>query len=53
MQMLRLVCEHLQIHTPESDKESKEMARITPVSELVEEIEKARDVDKASGANTQ
>ncbi len=44
MQMLHLICQHLKLQTPAADQEIKDMAKPTPVTALVEEIEKAREV---------
>ena len=44
MQMLHLICQHLKLQTPAADQEVKDMAKPTPVTALVEEIEKAREV---------
>ncbi len=43
MQMLHLICRHLKLEKPSTDEESKDLAQPTPLSELVEEIEKARE----------
>ena len=42
MQMLHLICGHLGLETAASDSESKDLAQRTPLTALVEEIEKAR-----------
>ena len=44
MQMLHLICQHLGLENPAADEESKDLAQPTPLAELVEEIEKARQV---------
>ena len=46
MQMLQLVCQHLGLE-PEEAEEAGGMAPSTPVTALVEEIEKAREVGEA------
>ena len=45
LQMLHQVCDKLGIHDAATDAESKDMAKATPVNELVAEIEKAREAD--------
>ena len=47
MQMLHLICQRLELQTPAADQEVKDMAQTTPVTALVEEIEKAREVGEA------
>jgi len=42
MQMLHLICQRLGLENPASDQESKDLAQPTPLAELVQEIEKAR-----------
>ena len=44
MQMLHLICQHLGLRKPSADAESKDLAQPTQLAELVEEIEKAREV---------
>ena len=44
MQMLHLICQELGLEKPTADHEVKELAQTTPVTALVEEIEKAREV---------
>ena len=44
MQMLHKICRHLGLEEePGGDLESRDMARATPLAELVQEIEKARE----------
>ena len=45
MQILHVITKHLGLHKPATDQEVKDMAQTTPVSILVEEIEKSRDVE--------
>ncbi len=47
MQMLHLICQHLGLENPGADEESKDLAQPTPLTELVEEIEKARQAGDA------
>lgn len=47
LQMLHLICQELGLEKPGADRESKDLARTTPVTALVEEIEKAREVGEA------
>jgi len=42
MQMLHQICQKLGLENPAADEESKDLAQSTPMTELVEEIEKAR-----------
>ena len=42
MQLLHLICQHLGLENPSTDEESKDLAKPTPLTELVEGIEKAR-----------
>ncbi|HUP79758.1 MAG TPA: DUF1003 domain-containing protein [Pirellula sp.] len=44
MQMLHLICQNLGLEKPSTDEESNDLAQPTPLTELVEEIEKAREV---------
>jgi len=44
MQMLHLICQDLGLENPAADAESKDLAQPTPLAELVEEIEKAREI---------
>lgn len=50
MQMLHLICQRLGLENPAADAESKDLAQPTPLAELVEEIEKARE--EAEGAES-
>jgi len=43
MQMLHLICQELGLEKPTADQEVKELAQTTPVTVLVQEIEKARE----------
>ena len=52
MQMLHQICQKLGLENPAADKESKELAQATPMTELVEEIEKARQYGRANVAKT-
>ena len=45
--MLHLICQALKLEKPSTDAESKDLAQPTPLTELVEEIEKARPVGDA------
>ncbi|MDB5385127.1 MAG: hypothetical protein JWM11_773 [Planctomycetaceae bacterium] len=45
MQMLHVITRHLGLQKPATEKEVKEMAQTTPVSTLVEEIEKVLVVE--------
>lgn len=47
LQMLHLICQELGLEKPSADQESKDLAQATPVTALVEEIEKAREVGEA------
>ncbi len=47
MQMLHLVCRHFKLESAAADQESNDLAQATPVTELVAEIEKAREADAA------
>ena len=47
LQMLHLLCQERGLEKPGADQESKDLARTTPVTALVEEIEKAREVGEA------
>lgn len=47
LQMLHLICQELGLEKPSADLESKDLAQPTPVTALVEEIEKAREVGEA------
>jgi len=49
MQMLHLICQHLELETASTDVESKALAQPTSLSELVEEIEKARQGGDMTG----
>ncbi len=42
LQMLHLICQELRLEKPSADQESKDLAQVTAVAALVEEIEKAR-----------
>ena len=46
LQLLHQVCQKLGIHDAAIDQESRDLAQTTPVTELVAEIEKAREVDE-------
>ena len=48
LQMLHQICHTMGIHDAATDAESKDMAKATPVTELVAEIEKAREVEEAN-----
>ena len=48
MQMLHLICQHLGLENPSTDEESKDLDQPTPLTELVEEIEKARQAGDVS-----
>lgn len=48
LQMLHQICHKLGIHDAATDQESRDMAKATPVHELVAEIEKAREVDEVT-----
>ncbi len=52
MQMLHLICQHLELEKPAADAESKDLAQPTPLSELVVEIEKAREGGHATIAES-
>lgn len=52
MQMLHLICQHLGLEKPAADAESKDLAQPTPLTQLVEEIEKAREMADAGGAES-
>ncbi len=45
MQMLHLICQHLGLEQPSYDQESNDLARATPLTTLVEEIEKSREAN--------
>ncbi len=47
MQMLHMICQKLGLEKAGADQESKDLAQTTPVTALVEEIEKAREVGEA------
>ncbi len=47
LQMLHLICQELGLEKPSTDQESKDLAQTTQVTALVEEIEKAREVEEA------
>ncbi len=49
MQMLHLLCRHLDVKTPVNDKEVRELAKATSVTALVEEIEKSREANEVPG----
>lgn len=54
MQMLHLICQDLGLENPSTDEKSKDLAQPTPLTELVQEIEKARqegDVTVAEDVN--
>ncbi len=45
MQMLHLICQRLGLEQPSYDQESADLAQATPLTTLVEEIEKAREAN--------
>ena len=47
MQMLHLICRELGLEKPSADQESQDLAQMTPVMALVDEIEKARESGEA------
>ena len=49
MQMLHLICRHLKLEDAAADHEANDLARATPVAELVAEIEKAREAGDEPG----
>jgi uncharacterized membrane protein len=49
LQLLHRICEHLGLETSAGDREVKDLAQATPVTTLVAEIEKAREVDGPAG----
>jgi len=49
-QMIHLICQHLGLENPSTDEESKDLAQPTPLTELVEEIEKARQAGEVEVA---
>jgi uncharacterized membrane protein len=53
MQMLHLICQHLRLEQPaHHHQEVKELTRATPVTALVDEIGKVRDLGKALASET-
>jgi len=48
MQMLHLICQRLGLENPSTDEESKDLAKPTPLAELVKAIENAREIGEAT-----